>query len=238
MERGAGRTLWSQIEETLRGEIAGGVWPPGGALPTEAALSARFGVNRHTVRRALAQLTEDGVIRVEQGRGAFVQEHVLDYALGRRTRLSESLSAPESSLARDIIRTAVEPASAQVGKHLGIERGKPVLLLELLSKTGGRPIGLARHYFSAERFPDFIGHFRRAGTITGALAAQGVPDYTRKLTRITAIAPTADEARLLRQARNRPVLRTESVNIDHEGKPVEYGVTDFAADRVQLVASG
>jgi GntR family phosphonate transport system transcriptional regulator len=47
--------------------------------------------------------------------------------------------------------------------------------------------------------------------------------------------PDADEARLLQQPKNRPVLVTESVNVDANGKPIEYGVARFAADRVQIV---
>ena len=49
-------TVWGVIAEALRSEIAGGARPPGDRLPTEGQLAARFGVNRHTVRRALAAL--------------------------------------------------------------------------------------------------------------------------------------------------------------------------------------
>lgn len=47
--------------------------------------------------------------------------------------------------------------------------------------------------------------------------------------------PDSEEARLLRLPRNRPILVTESINIDSEGKPIEFGVARFAGDRVQIV---
>ena len=87
--RRSGLTLWRQISETLRQEIGGADYPPGARLPTEAELSARFDVNRHTVRRALEELSRGGLIRVEQGRGTFVAEDVLDYTVGPRTRFTE-----------------------------------------------------------------------------------------------------------------------------------------------------
>ena len=87
--RMAGVTLWRHIHDTLRDEIGGPGHPPGGRLPTEAELAVRFGVNRHTVRRALEELSRGGLIRVEQGRGAFVAEDVLDYTVGPRTRFTE-----------------------------------------------------------------------------------------------------------------------------------------------------
>src|SRR5277367_4818616 len=87
--RQPGLTLWRQISETLRQEIGGPDYPPGARLPTEAELSARFAVNRHTVRRALEELSRGGLIRIEQGRGTFVAEDVLDYTVGTRTRFTE-----------------------------------------------------------------------------------------------------------------------------------------------------
>ena len=51
-------------------------------------LSERFGVNRHTVRRAISTLVEQGLLRVEQGRGTFVAEDVVEFVVGERTRFT------------------------------------------------------------------------------------------------------------------------------------------------------
>ena len=76
-----GVALWRQIADRLQHEIGAGIYPPGGRLPTEAELSQQFRVNRHTVRRALEELSRGGLVRVEQGRGSFVAEDVLEYAV-------------------------------------------------------------------------------------------------------------------------------------------------------------
>ena len=47
--------------------------------------------------------------------------------------------------------------------------------------------------------------------------------------------PTAEEAGELRQPKTRPVLVTESVNVDEHGAPVEFGVCLFASDWVQIL---
>ena len=85
LTRSAGVALWRQIAQMLEAEIRQGVYPPGGQLPTEAQLAARFRVNRHTLRRAIASLQEGGHLRVEQGRGTFVQEETIEYPVARRT---------------------------------------------------------------------------------------------------------------------------------------------------------
>jgi GntR family phosphonate transport system transcriptional regulator len=80
-----------------------------------------------------------------------------------------------------------------------------------------------------------IAAFEENGTITGALARFGVGDYTRRVTRVRACLPTADEARLLHQPPVEPLLVTEAINTDAAGAPIEYGIAKFAADRVRLV---
>ncbi|MFC7539728.1 GntR family transcriptional regulator [Siccirubricoccus deserti] len=67
LARGQGVALWRQIAGSLEAEIAAGGLAPGARLPTEAELTARFRVNRHTVRRAMEELENRGLVRVEQG---------------------------------------------------------------------------------------------------------------------------------------------------------------------------
>ena len=71
VSRHEGVALWRQIATRLQHEIGTGIYPPGGRLPTEAELSQQFRVNRHTVRRAVEELSRGGLVRVEPGRGSF-----------------------------------------------------------------------------------------------------------------------------------------------------------------------
>lgn len=235
LERGTGLTVWRQIASVLAQEIGAGQLAAGSRLPTEPELAARFGVNRHTVRRAIGELIDRGLLRAEQGRGTFVQEHVLDYLVGRRTRFSEIITAQKRQTAGRLLESAVETASTTVAKELGLRRGAKVVRLETQRDLDGRPLALGTHYFSRARFPGLIQAFGRDSSITKALARCGLSDYERSVTRVMARLPEAEEARLLSQPVNRPLLVTESVNVDLEGRPTEYGVTRFASDRMQIV---
>ncbi len=73
---GAGVPLHRQLFLVLHDEIARGAMAPGDALPTEQALCDQFGVSRITVRRALADLAEQGYIERRQGVGSFVRQSV------------------------------------------------------------------------------------------------------------------------------------------------------------------
>lgn len=234
LDRGQGVALWRQIAAALEAGIAQQA-KPGARLPTEAALVARFGVNRHTVRRALEELESRGLIRVEQGRGAFVAEDVLDYPLGPRTRFSENIRRQKREPRGRILRIAEIAADALIADALGLRRGRPVLAVQRLALANDRPLVIGLHHFPLPRFAGLARSLATQSSITAALAAAGVPDYERAFTRITARLPTPEEAALLQQARSRPVLVSEALNRDPRGNPVDFTLGTYAAGRVQIL---
>lgn len=235
LPRGDGVSLWRQIVSRLEASIADGSLPAGSRLPTEAELGKGFGVNRHTIRRAMEELASRGLVRVEQGRGSFVAEDVVEYPLGSRTRFSEIIRAQSREPTGRILRVDEVPAEGRVAELLKLRRGRAVVMVERLGLANGRAITLGTHHFPAHRFGRLAGLLAGNPSITAALAASGVPDYRRQVTRITARMPTPEEAHRLGQPRTRPILLTESVNVDPEGVPVDVAFSRYAAARTQLV---
>lgn len=235
LARGQGIALWRQIAAALEAEIARGQRSAGERLPTEAVLTERFGVNRHTVRRALEDLEARGLIRVEQGRGAFVAEDVLDYRLGPRTRFSEVLRKQNREPQGRILRIGEIPAETQLAEALGIRRGKLVLRIDRLGLSNGRPVVLGTHHLPLPRCAAAGEVLETNPSISAALEACGAGEYRRLSSRITARLPTPEEADLLQQSRSRPVLVSENLNVDLAGQPVDWTIAVYAAGRVQLV---
>lgn len=234
-EAAAAPSLWQGIHRTLTDEIAAGRYPAGVRLPTEAELARRFAVNRHTVRRALAALRDEGRVHIRRGAGAFVTTTRLDYAIGPRTRFSQNLAAAGQTPGRDFLRIETLPADATEAERLELPKRAQVHIVEAVSQADGVPLTYSRAAFPAARLPDLPEALRAEGSITAALARCGVDDYHRRWTRLTAERPTALIARHLRMPESHPVLRAESLNTDAEGRPMEYGVSWFCSDRVQLV---
>lgn len=235
LQRRNGVALWRQIQDWLEFRIKEGEMPPGSKLPTEQELAERFGVNRHTVRRALTLLSDKELIRTEQGSGSFVREQVIDYAVGARTRFHENLLRQERKPRGELVSSGIIPATTEVARALELEKGEPVIVLETLGEADGVRICLASAHFPQARFPGLDDRFRETGSVTRALRHYGVMDYRRKSTHVSSRLPTAREARMLRQAKTRPVLVTESINVDPREWPIEFCETRFAAERVQFV---
>lgn len=235
MEHGTGIALWRQIEASLTADIQAGVYTPGDRLPPEAALADRFQVNRHTVRRAVAALQEAGVLRVEQGRGTFVQDTMVDYQVGKRTRFSENILTLGRRPGGRLLRALEMPATVDTATGLRVPVGEPLILVENLREADQRPINISAHYFLKARCEGLIDAYRSTGSITHALFELGIKDYLRESTRVTTRLPTGDEARLLQQARNQPILVSESLNVDLQGRPLEFSQARFSGQRVQFV---
>ncbi|MDF2232041.1 phosphonate metabolism transcriptional regulator PhnF [Albimonas sp. CAU 1670] len=231
---GAG-PLWARIRDALADEIREGRWATGERLPSETALAARFGVNRHTLRRATAALAEAGLVHVRRGAGATVTHATTDYPISRRTRFSENLRNAGRRPERRILALDVQAASRPEAEALEIERGAPVHVYEGMTLADGVPMAYARTVFPAAPFPELPRALADSGSITAALAACGVADYTRRWTRLTACRPGVLIARHLMIPETTPLLRAESLSVDSTGRPVEYGLTWFCTDRMPLL---
>lgn len=238
LDRGQGLTAWRQIADALAEEIAAGRLAPGAQLPTEPRLAERFGVNRHTVRRAVAVLASRGLVRATQGRGTFVEEARLPYPLGSRTRFSEIVSGAGREAWGDLLDAAEIPADPALAAALALEPGAPVLALTTRHRADGTPLSTARTCLPLPRFAGFDRAYGTLGSITRAYREFGIEDYTRLSTRISGRLAGAEEAALLDLAPGRALLAIESVNVDREGRRIQATRSLFAADRVELVIEG
>lgn len=235
VSRGTGVTLWRQIAGRLEAEILSGALTAGARLPPEAELSARFGVNRHTLRRALGHLAEQGLIEATAGRGTFVRAPPLRYPIGPRTRFSEIAAAGGREPFGRFLGSTTEPADAEAARELAVAPGTPLLRIESIHEADGVPMALGTAWFVEERCRDLDLVYAATGSLTRALATLGILDFRRRETRISARPADARETQLLSLAPGRAVMVLERVDVDLAGRPLQWGRSSFAADRVQLV---
>ena len=230
-----GISAWKQISDDIETSIKSNTWKPGDKLPTEMELAKAYRVNRHTIRRSVHELVEKGLVSVEQGRGMFIPDYVLDYKLAKRTRFSEVVSSQNKFPGGRALSGEVIKANKKVSEALTMPFEAKVCLLRTIRELDGVPIVLAAHYFSALRFPDFLERFEEFKSVSKTLDSYGLGNYERQSTNISARMPNSEEIASLKQPANRPVLITESVNVDSFGEPIEFGISAFSADRTNLI---
>ena len=231
-----GVALWRRAADAIRLDIAAGHFGGDGRLPTEQQLAARFGINRHTVRRALAALEQDGLVRSRQGAGRFATDsRRLSYPIGAHTRFSQNLAGQARETHGKLLNEGEEAAPAHVAAALRSPDGVRVLRLETLHLADGRPVSRATSWFPLPRFCELAGWFAALGSMTAALARCGVGDYRRGETRIRARQADAAESRDLQLSPGAVLLVASYVGLDEAGGPFQFTETSFAAERIELV---
>jgi GntR family transcriptional regulator, phosphonate transport system regulatory protein len=231
----SGVALWRQVADGIERGIANGTFASGERLPGETEIAETYRVNRHTVRRALAMLSERGLVRAERGSGTYVEAPRLAYPLRSRTRFSEIVGAGGREPRGQLIDASEELATRELARALGLKTGAPLIRIEALRSADRTPICISTTWLSAERFAGAGSIFASVRSMTKLLAHYGVRDYRRGSTRITAAIVDATDAARLDLALGRPILVVDATDVDADGKPLVTKRSRFAAERIEFL---
>ena len=133
-----GQSRYGWLAASLRARITQGEWPPGAALPAEAALAREHGVALGTIRQAIALLVADDLLERRHGRGTFVRAGLGGASMLRFFRFRQGDDLTETPASR-IVWRRVMLADAHVADALGQPAGAPVLELLRVRSMGGNP---------------------------------------------------------------------------------------------------
>jgi GntR family phosphonate transport system transcriptional regulator len=237
LERGhaQGEHLWQQVEKDLLRRIKNGRFEGSDRLPSENELASQFGVNRHTVRQAIAGLVQRGIVFKRKGSGSYLVPDMVNYPIGERTRFSTNVMLQGKMPSHTLLATGERAVYGKIAAALKMRDGEKAEFLHLVGEADKLPISVAKTYLPADRFAGFGDRYRKTMSMTTALREYDVPDYFRDVTRCVAHMPSKADARHLQQPASVPVLLVETVDVDSESRPIVYHETLYAGERVQLV---
>lgn len=235
IKRGEGVSVWRQIAEDIAGKIATGEWEEGRRLPTETDLAKSYGVNRHTLRRALGDLSRRGLVEASPRRGTFVANARITYPISEQTRFSEIIRAAGRDPGGKLLNWRTTTAPAEMARRLNIAAKGDVIETETLRYANDTPLCWAVSWFPADRFVRLPGLLTRNPSVTAALSQCGVREYRRQETRVSGRGATVKERKMLNLDRGAAVLVVESVNVDKDGEPIQAARSVFTASIVELV---
>ena len=229
------RDNWTIIRDTLSDDIRSGRLSAGDQLPTETQLANRFEIGRHSVRRALEALARDGKISIEQGRGTFVAEVPrLTYQIGKRTRLRRNLIPQGVDVTSRLISASRVAATDDVAKALLLNSGAQVTESQRITLANELPVAFGCVYHCAERFPDFAERRDVLGSTTETYRSYGIDDYVRQHTSIFARSAKTEEAKILKQHVDVPVLVVTATDATPDGTPISTSRVIWSAARVNF----
>ena len=137
--------LWAQAAEFIKREIASGALQPGSRLPPERVLGEQLQISRVTVRKALTQLIEAGILSASHGRGWYVASPGEGPAkewpntLESFTETARKLGLVATS---HVIESQTRPATIDEASALAVAAGSPLFVLERVRLLSGVPTAI------------------------------------------------------------------------------------------------
>ena len=221
--------LYAKVHAALRQAIQNGRLPPGSTLPSEKELETEHGVSRITVRRALVELEQEGLVVRSRGRPARVVEPLVSAVRGNidddLATLLDLVRGTESKvlefrwlLPDEAMRTQLETVGDE-----------PVLLVQRLRSNGGRPIlhtrALVPAWIGAKFDRDALGERTMLDQLvrSGVTIAEAVQNMHA--------APCAEAvARLIGLSPGDPCFIIERLVRDDRGRPIQHLLATFRWD--------
>ncbi|MGH9398181.1 MAG: GntR family transcriptional regulator [Terriglobia bacterium] len=233
----AGNNLppYLKIAQSIRREVARKGLAPHTRLPSEPELVKRFGAARATVRRALANLQQEGLIYSRQAVGTFVAEPRVEQDLNELFSFTEFLVyrglKPGTRLLEAEVRRIVQPGSP-VLHHLRLRPGARVIFLRRLRLANGQPLVIANTWLPAARFRGFLSRDLKHHSVYETMEAMGLKP-TDAVQSIEAITLGSAEASLLMAPPGSPALLIRRVGYARD-IPVEYAVDYYRGERTRF----
>lgn len=225
--------LYHQLKQVLLTSIKNKEFGPETLLPTEVALMEQYEISRITVRRAMAELEQDGHIYRRPGRGTFVSEPKISRGLTTLTSFAEDIKEKGLTPSSKLLDFRQEPASLHVARKLDVKVGTPICFIQRLRLDDQQPIAINLSYL---RLPSQITiidqELEEIGSLWALLESKGIVLADANRT-IEAILADQTYAELLQVQIGAPLLLIDGVVYDESRVPVEYHQVINRGDRYQ-----
>ncbi len=226
--------LSDQVVQLLKERIEQGFYPPQSMLPAVSDLANELGVGRSTLREALKQLEIMGLVSIRQGKGISVLEPKIEFA-SRLLSFSESIRERGMQPGAVIVHKAVEEADAAIADKLQLKVGAAVNHIVRLRLADGAPMAIENSYIPYDLFPGLVERHDLDGSLYAILSQVYRQEIVYAVRTIEAVLTRPEENRLLGLRGRQPGLLLETIAMDRDRRPVEYGKSLYRADRYKYV---
>ena len=226
--------LYEQLKIALKEMIDTELMRSGERLPSEAELCERYAVSRITVRRAVDEMVEAGLLERHRGKGTFVaqkgRKHILTPVNDVIGGFTDGYKGKKTDT--HIVSKKEYPVNSFECEILGLKEPDRVFVLTRLMKVNDQPWMIDRATYPANRFPDFFKLVNEGVSTYKVLREEYDVVMHRTHKEFSLTYADQEQARLLGCASGAPLFKMFKVVYDDAGKPVHMSNTYFMADSV------
>ncbi|GGF40466.1 transcriptional regulator [Microbacterium sorbitolivorans] len=228
LERTGPVPLYYQVSTRLERAIKAGTIPAGARLENEIAIAQKLGLSRPTIRRAIQELVDKGLLVRRRGIGTQVVQGQVVTRQVELTSLYDDLANTHHTPSTRVLTHEIVPASDEVAAHLGVAAGSDVVYLRRQRSTDGTPVAVLENFLPGE-FADITVEQLETQGLYQVLRTRGVTIRVAKQ-KIGARSAENDESTLLEIDEGGPVLTVERTAFDDSGRAFEFGVHCYRPD--------
>lgn len=234
LDRMSTKPLFAQVEQSLNAAVNSGQFKSGERIPTESELAEAFGVSRITIRRAIDELSNHGVLIKRHGKGTFVREQKVARKIEHIASFSESCRASGMEPTAAVLKRLVLPSfpdglSERPALHPG-----DVLYIERIHYADGTPIMVENNYYPLPAY-EFLATAPLDGSLFQTLAEHGVQVAGSENSYIDATGASQSLATLLNVLVGDPVFVFNTEKLDDRGELIYIGRQYIAASRYRFL---
>lgn len=219
--------LYRQLMHRIRADIASGVYPVHSRIPSEAELGQTYQVSRVTVRKALAELTREGLLRRMQGKGTYVSAPRLKTSLRDVTSFHEACLMMGCTPGTKVISSQIIHAEEIQREALNLQGDEAVEIVRL-RLADDIPVMIETNCFSAKYA--YLLSEKLTGSLYHLLSQQGV-EAASGVHEISLCYATAQQAKLLEVEVGTALLRLDQIIFDQHGAPLHTSHQVIRGDR-------
>lgn len=223
--------LYKQIVHALRDEIAAGTYRAGDKLPTETELMEAFGVSRITVRSAIKELEEAGMVVRARGKGTFISSKKQLIAANDQESFSRSCQLAGKTASTEVLDLAWTIPTFRDAKFLGVDENTKVLRSRRLRYVDGEPTLLETNSYS--RTLAFLEHEDLNGSLMDVLSEHNVA-MGRNIRTLEVCSATDYEAEYLHVEVGSPLLLFVDKRFDAHDDPLFISRQVYCTERLKF----
>lgn len=228
--------LYLQLKRELINQMNGGQLKGGDQIPTESELCSAYHVGRNTVRNAIKELTQDGLLVKKQGKGTFVQHKKIEENVITNLSFTSVCKANGMVPSNKLVTVALQPASEADVKALHVDPNSKILYIARILYADGIPVIYDRLYL-CEKYSDLIRE-NLDNVSVYALLYEKFRAVMRESHKVIELAyANEEESRLLDIKVGDPVLLMNETAYSTEGEPVHRTKQIILGDRFKYAVS-
>lgn len=214
--------LYHQLKEILKKNIASGLWSPLDKIPSENQLMKEYTVSRNTIKKALGDLVQEGMLKRIQGKGTFVSIPKFEQSLSKFYSFS-SVMKEKGLNPKDIILSIEKiKVKADVAKILQLNEGEPVFELRRLRCAQDTPIILERSYIPCKYIEHIDKEMLEKKSLYEFMQEEFGVYVTKAREIFEPVLVNSYDSQYLKVKEGYPALLLERIAYDSHGNPVEF----------------